>query len=190
MYQPFIELWVKKENLLSFGMVIMFCVYFFVKQINSLLNLYKDASGIWHEDRFRPLVTAASNLIMNLIMVQFWGLYGILLSTVLSMLIVGMPWLLHNLFTTVFRSGCKELLIKLLAYGAVTAVSCGICIGICCFVSFNSLILTLALRLVICTVVSNIIFFAIFFRSGEFKSTVSIVDSLTKGKIKLLGKFM
>lgn len=91
-----------------------------------------------------------------------------------------MPWLLHNLFTTVFRSGCKELLIKLLAYGAVTAVSCGICIGICCFVSFNSLILTLALRLVICTIVSNIIFFAIFFRSGEFKSTVSIVDSLTK----------
>ncbi len=190
MYQPFIELWVKKENLLSYGMVILFCVYFFVKQVNALLNLYKDASGIWHEDRFRPLVTAIANVIMNLIMVQFWGLYGILLSTVLSMLAVGMPWLLHNLFTTVFRSGCKELLIKLLIYAAVTAVSCGICIGICCFVSFNSLILTLALRLVICTVVSNIIFFAIFFRSGEFKSTVSIVDSLTKGKIKLLGKFM
>ena len=190
MYQPFIELWVKKENLLSFGMVILFCVYFFVKQVHSLLCLYKDAAGIWHEDRFRPLITAGANLVMNIIMVQFWGLYGILLSTVLSTLVIGMPWLLQNLFSTVFRSGCKELLIKLLAYGAVTAVSCGICIGICCFVSFNSLILTLALRLVICTVVSNIIFFAIFFRSGEFKSTVSIVDSLTKGKIKLLGKFM
>lgn len=190
MYQPFIELWVKKDNLLSYGMVILFCVYFFVKQINSLLNLYKDASGIWHEDRFRPLVTAAANLVMNLIMVQFWGLYGILLSTVLSMLIVGMPWLLHNLFTTVFRSGCKELLMKLLIYGGVTVVSCAICIGISHFVVFNSLILTLALRLVICTVVSNAIFFALFAKSDEFKSAVVIADSLTKGKIKLLKKFM
>ena len=190
MYQPFIELWVKKENLLSYGMVILFCVYFFVKQINSLLNLYKDASGIWHEDRFRPLVTAGANLVMNLIMVQFWGLYGILLSTVLSMLVVGMPWLLHNLFTTVFRSGCRELLKKLLIYGGVTAVSCVICIGISHFATFNSLILTLVLRLVICTVISNLIFFAVFFKSSEFKSAVVIADSLTKGKIKLLRKFM
>ena len=44
-----------KENMLSYSFVICLCIYFFVKQINSLLNLYKDAAGIWHEDRFRPL---------------------------------------------------------------------------------------------------------------------------------------
>ena len=80
------------------GVVICLVVYYYIYEINQLLNLYKDAGGIWHEDRFRPLVTAIANVSMNLIMVQFWGIYGVLLSTVLSMMFVGMPWLFHNLF--------------------------------------------------------------------------------------------
>ena len=92
------QLWAGKENMLQYNAVICIVIYFFVFEINQLLNLYKDAAGIWHEDRFRPLVTAAANLIMNLIMVQFWDIYGVLLSTVLSMCFIGMPWLLHNLF--------------------------------------------------------------------------------------------
>jgi len=44
---------------------------------------------------------------MNLITVQFWGIYGVILSTALSTIFVGMPWLLHNLFTVLFSK--KEL---------------------------------------------------------------------------------
>uniref|UniRef100_UPI00280ACE13 lipopolysaccharide biosynthesis protein n=1 Tax=uncultured Thomasclavelia sp. TaxID=3025759 RepID=UPI00280ACE13 len=84
LFQPFMELWVGKDLMLGFSAVICFCIYFYVCEINALLNLYKDAAGIWHTDRFRPLITALANLIMNLIMVKFWGIYGVILSTVLS----------------------------------------------------------------------------------------------------------
>lgn len=103
LYQPFMELWVGKDLMLSSSAVICFVVYFFVRQLNSLFNTYKDASGMWHEDRFRPLVAALTNLALNLILVQFIGLYGILISTVLAIVCVGMPWLLHNLFTVIFE---------------------------------------------------------------------------------------
>lgn len=76
LYQPFMELWVGKDLMLSSSAVICFVVYFFVRQLNSLFNTYKDASGMWHEDRFRPLVAALTNLALNLILVQFIGLYG------------------------------------------------------------------------------------------------------------------
>lgn len=33
--------------------------------------VYKDAAGIWYEDRFRPLFTALLNLILNIIMVRY-----------------------------------------------------------------------------------------------------------------------
>lgn len=99
LYQPFMKIWVGEKYELNFSVVICFCIYYFVYEINQLLNMYKDAAGIWHEDRFRPLITALSNLVMNLIMVQFIGIYGVMLSTVLSTLFVGMPWLLHNFFT-------------------------------------------------------------------------------------------
>ena len=108
LYQPFMELWVGKDLMLSFSAVICFVVYFFVRQMNSLFNMYKDASGMWHEDRFRPLVAALTNLVLNLILVQFIGIYGILISTVVAIICVGMPWLLHNLFTVIFEK--KHLL--------------------------------------------------------------------------------
>ena len=83
-YQPFMKIWVHKDELIfDYPAVICFSVYFFIVEINTLLNNYKDAAGIWHEDRFRPLVTAGVNLALNLIMVQFWGVYGVLLSTVM-----------------------------------------------------------------------------------------------------------
>lgn len=88
--------------MLDFFAVICFCIYYFVYEINQLLNTYKDVAGIWHEERFRPLVTAIVNLPLNLILVQFWRIYGVLLSTMLSMLVVGMPWLLYNLFIVLF----------------------------------------------------------------------------------------
>ena len=73
LYQPFMELWVGKDNMLSFGCVICLTSFFYIRVINQVLIVYKDASGMWHEDRFRPLCTAGVNLVMNLIMVQFWG---------------------------------------------------------------------------------------------------------------------
>ena len=117
LYQPFMELWVGKDLMLSFSAVVCFVVYFFVRQLNALLNTYKDASGMWHEDRFRPLVAALTNLGLNLVLVQYIGIYGILLSTVLAILCVGMPWLLHNLFTVIFeRNRMAGYIRKMLYY--------------------------------------------------------------------------
>lgn len=190
LYQPFMKLWVGEDNLLPYSMVITFCVYFFVKQINTLLNVYKDASGIWHKDRFRPLVTAGANLIMNLIMVQFWGLYGILFSTVLSMTFVGMPWLFRNLFTTIFHFSPKKYIIKILQYVILAVILCVVCVLLSHFITFDSLILTLILRFFVCLIIPNIVLFFIYRKTDEFKGVIQIVNSITKGKIKLLRGWM
>ena len=40
LYQPFMELWVGEDLMLSFSAVICFVVYFFIRQLNSLFNMY------------------------------------------------------------------------------------------------------------------------------------------------------
>lgn len=184
-FQPFMTLWVGKDYLLPFSAVICLVIYFYVYEINQLLNLYKDAGGIWHEDRFRPLVTAIVNLGLNLIMVQFWGIYGVLLSTVLSMVFVGMPWLFHNLFTTLFeKKDLKGYIIKIIQYTCVTIFSCVISILTCNFIN-GSLMLIIIIRLVICAVVPSISFFIFFRRKKEFKQSILLINNMTKGKLKL-----
>lgn len=190
LFQPFMELWVGTGLMFEYPAVICFSIYFFVVELNTLLNVYKDAAGIWHEDRFRPLLTAIVNLAMNLCFVQIWGIYGILLSTVLSMLIVGMPWLIKNLFTTIFEP--KHLKNYLSVLGRYVLVSIAVCV-ICCLlgnmVPLEGLLL-MGVKVIICLVVTGGAFVLCFCRSAEFIRTIGIIDSVTKGKLKLYQRFV
>lgn len=188
LFQPFMKVWVGEDLLLPFSVVICFCVYFFVYEINQLLNSYKDASGIWHEDRFRPLVTALTNLFLNLIMVQFLEIYGIILSTVLSTLIVGMPWLLHNLFTVLFdRENLIQYVMSLLQYVMITFITLVFTFMIC-----NQIVLdgwmTIFARLIICLIVPNIIYVIIYHDKIEFTGTLKLINRMTRNKLPLINK--
>lgn len=182
-YQPFMELWVGKDLMLSLSAVVCFVVYFVVRQFNALFNLYKDASGMWHEDRLRPLAAALTNLVLNLILVQFIGLYGILLSTVLAILCVGMPWLMHNLFTVIFeKKHMWPFIIKLAKYTFVVLISCVVTYFICSRFSIG-LIPTILVRGVICFIVPNMIYYLAFRNTEEFQQSLQLVDKMTKGKM-------
>lgn len=185
LYQPFMKLWVGEDLMLKYGAVICFAVYFYVMEINQLLNIYKDAGGLWHEDRFRPIVVAISNLSLNLLLVNFWGIYGVLLSTVVTALFVGMPWLLHNLFTVLFeKKHLKGYLYKTLSYGLFSFIACGISVSICHFIPLSG-VLQLIVNLLVSIIIPNTIFFFAYKNRDEFKSSLALVDSLTKNKLKL-----
>lgn len=179
LYQPFMIIWIGKENIFSFGAVICFCVYYFVYEINQLLNMYKDAGGMWHEDRFRPLVTAGCNLLLNLLLVNYIGIYGVLASTVVSTLFVGMPWLLHNLFTVMFDSGCKEYILRLAYYSVVTIIVSAISYKIVDFVMLDGII-GFIVKLIVCVCISCILFFLFYFKMSEFKEVKQMVMKLVK----------
>lgn len=186
LYQPFIAVWVGEDLQLEYSVVVCICIYFFVYEINHLLNVYKDASGIWHKDRYRPLVTALSNLAMNLVMVQFWGLYGVVLSTVISMSIIGMPWLIHNLFTVLFKKKDLPGYLKLLfLFVGVGAIICAVTAIVCNFITFNSNIVTIIVRGAVCVVVSNVLFIGIFRKNKKFGESIVLIEKMLKGKVPL-----
>lgn len=182
-YQPFMELWVGKDLMLSLSAVVCFVIYFFVRQFNALFNLYKDASGMWHEDRLRPLAAALTNLVLNLVFVQFIGIYGILLSTVLAILCVGMPWLMHNLFTIIFeKKHMWHFIGRLAKYTFVVFISCVVTYFIC--LRFNlGVIPAILVRGVICLIVPNLIYYLVFKKTKEFQQSLQLVDKMTKGKM-------
>lgn len=185
-YQPFMRIWIQKDNLMfAYPAVVCFSVYFFIVEINTLLNSYKDAAGIWHEDRFRPLVTAIANLTLNLIMVQFWGVYGILISTIISMVLVGMPWLLINLFTTIFeRKMMKGYLKKLLIYTLATFAVAVISTLICRVLDFQG-ITAILVNAVICGTVTGVIFILLFRKSDEFRRSLDLLKRIFGSRINL-----
>lgn len=180
MFQPFMKIWMGEENMLNMSAVVCFCLYFVVYEINAVLNLFKDAAGIWHQDRFRPLVVSMVNLALNLITVKYWGIYGVLMSTVVSMAVIGIPWILNNLFDNLYDKGKKRLFIKTMGIyvvqiGVISMISYFVC-GIVTIAGVGGLII----RAVVCIVVSNSIFIVCNMRKREFKYTKQLFRKVLK----------
>jgi len=185
MYQPFMEIWVGRELMLGFGEVICFALYFFQFALYRLLNVYKDAAGLWHEDRFRPLVTAMVNLGLNLFWVRHLGVFGVIFSTIVAQLCVAYPWLLRNLFTLFFerkllKSFCKTV------FGCVGAtVAAGGIVSLIC----NDIALSPWPKLMVCALISvlvpNVLYFVLFRKSEHFRQSMRFADRITKGKLSL-----
>ncbi len=185
LYQPFMKLWIGEENILPISCVACFVSYFFIRCINQLFVVYKDAAGMWHEDRYRPLATALTNLAMNLIMVQFIGIYGVLLSTVISTLIVGMPWILKNLFSVIFQIDMKDFVKRLVYYVAVSIVGIIVTCLICTLIPLDG-IPAIVVRLCVCIITSNSIYVIAYRNLMEFKGALGLIDRIVGTKIKLV----
>ena len=181
LFQPFMKIWVGEKYMLSMPMVICMCCYFFLHEINRLINTYKDAAGMWHEDRWRPLVVSITNLGLNLIMVQYIGLFGILLSTVISMLFVGMPWLLYNLFTVIFHRNAVEFILRTIWYVVITVISCVIFYWICSYITIGGVI-GFIIKGIVVFAGANAVFLVSTFKLQEFTQTKEMALKIVKRK--------
>lgn len=177
LYQPFMKLWVGEANMLDDSFVILFAFYFFIYEITNIWATYKDAGGIWHKDRYRPICVTLVNLVLNLILVQFIGLYGVLLSTVISYIFVGMPWMLHNIFTNIFTISIKKYICKVSYYSFATVVVCIVCSSVCNLLPFTGFV-NLIIRALIVVFLGNIIFLLFYFRLKEFKQISNIFKNI------------
>ena len=181
LYQPFMEWWVGKEFLVNLDTVILLCLYFFIYEENKVLCTYKDAAGIWHSDRFRPLIIAIVNLILDFTLVNIIGIAGVLLATVISIGLIGFPWLLIICFKEIFKTSPKEYLMDIFEYVVVTIIISLITYNITKFLTGITIIL-LILRAIIVLVISIFIIF-IFFRKKEvFADSLELVKRILKLK--------
>ena len=177
LYQPFMKLWMGENLLLPFSLVVLLCVYFWIYEYIMMASVYKDAGGIWHQDRFRPLISGVLNLGFNLFTVKFIGLYGIVLSTIVSMAIVSAPWITTNIFKLIFKRNPIKYVSKL-CYYAFSAV-------VASFLSYNAVNLIsvdgwigLILKALVCVIISSVIMLLLFFKMDEFAGAVSLVKRM------------
>lgn len=181
LYQPFVKLWVGESLMLDFGVVVGLSIYNYIWQINTLFNTFKDAGGIWHEDRFRPLITAITNLFLNLLMVQFCGIYGVLLSTILSIVFVGMPWITHNLFSILFKRRAGMFVKKIILWTIIQIVNIGISFVLTHLVQGEGFF-SIIIKGILIVVVYNVNNYIVFHKTEEFEFFKRVLKKLY-GKI-------
>ena len=180
LYHPFMELWVGKDMMLSFGMVILFCVYFYTSNIWRVVIIYKDAAGIWREDMIRVYLGSALNLALNIGTIRYIGLYGVIGSSVASNILV-VSWMGYILYKSVFQESSKEFYVTLLKDMFIAIIVC-VCsyelCKICNLIDYK--LLALFLKGFMCVVLSNAIMYFLYRRNPVYKNSVEWIKSKLK----------
>lgn len=171
------RIWVGNEFMLDYSFVILFCILFYCLELAMVWATVKDAAGMWHTDRFRPLIGAGVNLIMNIILVQKIGLYGIILSTVISYVLISMPWLIHNLFKYLYKGSIVAYLKDLITYILVAILSTSITIAACNIVTIEGL-MELLIKGVLCIAIPIVIEILAYRKKAEFFETMILVRKM------------
>ena len=87
MINPFMEIWIGDQYLLSRLTVLVLCINFYIFGSQNSLASFRNAYGLFWEGKVRPLVMTLLNLVMSLSLVGSLGLAGILIGTIISRLL-------------------------------------------------------------------------------------------------------
>lgn len=161
LFQDFIVVWVGESFLLDYNLVILLGIYFYVWKYLDIILLFQDVSGIWDKNRIIPYMEAIVNLVLNIVLVQFIGLYGIVLSTLASMLLVFI-FISKSVFKNVFGMQKSDalFLIKIILVSFISIVG-AILFNKMITEYINNLIARMAVNFLFSFVITNS-FFAIF----------------------------
>ncbi len=84
----FITLWLGSQFLLPIGVLVAISLNLYMMLMRSSVNSFKEAGGIFHEDRFVPVIESIANLIFSIAFLKVFGLAGVFLGTACSTLIL------------------------------------------------------------------------------------------------------
>lgn len=181
LYQPFISLWVGADMLLDDGIILLLCVYFYTTRLMSPGNMFESIGGMWLQDKYRPLMEGLFNLGLNLILVQTIGLYGILLSTILSMGLLSIPWLYRNVVGNLFKKSIACYLGELLLYAISTTAICAVSYFVCIIIpSSASLVMVLLIRALVSVVIPLSLLCLLYHKRESWKWMVNNIFRLVR----------
>ena len=172
LYQPFMYIWVGSDLMFPYPIVIAFCIYFYALEIGVIRGVYSDAAGLWWENRYRAIAESVTNIILNYIFVLKFGVMGIIVATLISLLIINFGFGSQIVFKYYFKNGkLMEYFALHLLYAGVTAVICVITYIGCGFIATNG-IFGFVEKVVVCLILPNIFYVLIYHSTAIYQQSM------------------
>ncbi len=176
-YQDFILLWVGEYYLYSAGIMYLFVMYFYIHTIRRTIIMFRDAAGMWRDNMFQPIVSALVNLLLNIFLVRYIGVYGIIISSIFSMIVIDIPWESFAFCKKMLDTSLTRYVINLLKYSVFTLLISAICVLSCKHISLIG-IKGIAVKAVFSFMGAALLFFVFSYSDESCKYYRSLMKSL------------
>lgn len=183
--KPFIEIWLGEDFILINNIIFFLMIQLYLEIFGYTIGSFKTAAGIFHEDRWVPIIQSIVNIIFSIILGKYFGLIGVVWGTILSYLLLHLysypVFVYAPLFKDKKRKYFKEIfkyfLLFLITFFITTVISNNIIIT-------NSKLLNTIIAIITCIIVPNSITFIIFHKTQEFEYYKNIICKKLENLIK------
>jgi len=185
LYQKFMYIWIGEDLMLGMREVILFCIYFYLMMMVYIRSVYDDASGIWWESKEISIFESVTNIVLNFILGKHFGICGIIFATIVSILIWDFSIKSRYLFKIKFFDYKVTEFYKAQLSWALIAAIISICSYYCSNLIFpgNGFIPFFG-TILICMVVSNILYFVIFRKSKYWGNSMQLLQRSLNSMIR------
>lgn len=171
---------------LSIKIPIIMAVNFYTVGMMNAVWTYKHTLGLFHYGRLLQIITGILNIVFSVVLGSEFGLFGILFATLLSRALTNLWYDPYAVFVHGFGKSPIQYLKQYIKYLIVLFIDAGICKITFSFIKANLLVRVIS-EIFLCSVVVNIVFIIVFYRTPEFskfKAVVKNVIYILKNKIR------
>ena len=167
--EPVITVWIGEQYLLSFATLVVLCINFYFVGMKKVFTVFKEAAGIFYEDRFTTIIEAVINIAISIILVQFLGMPGVFLGTIISALVQYLYTYPVLVYKKLFHKEYGSYLIQQVKFLILFLLTFVITIYCISLVSITNIWTKMLIRLIIVMVIPNTVYFIIFRKSESFQ---------------------
>lgn len=180
LYQPFMSLWAGEENLLPTYIMFLFPLYFYILKMGDIRSIYSDGAGLFWEDRWRNILETIANIILNYMLGKYWGVFGIVLATIITVLFVGFMGSTIITFKYYFGNGMKTFLKNQLILLICSTIICMSTYVVCEKIIFESMYMSIVFRIGICLTLAPFLYWLIFHKTHKYKDAIMFLKKAIK----------
>lgn len=165
---PFVSIWLGNQMIVGNSIILLIIVDYYFKGHRIVINNFKLAAGIFDEDKYIAIIMAVVNLIVSVYLIQYIGLAGVYVGTLVSGLISNFtkPFIVYK---KLFHKNVSEYYIDGIKF-LFTVVMSQLVVSLLIGIFLNNMnIFSLILMMLIVGIVPNVIFYVIFRRREEYK---------------------
>lgn len=187
--EPFIKIWIGEEFILPFGVLIVLVINFYIQGMRKTSNTFKEAAGIFYEDRYVPIIESAINIVASVVLVKVMGLAGIFLGTIISTVVLFFYSYPKFVYKPLFNRNYIQYIKDYIPYTIVAITSVVITFIVTSTINTNNNIIHIIINTIIVIIIPNIIHIMIFYNSEEFQYyKMLLITNLLKNKKNRMAK--
>lgn len=165
--EPLIKLWLGERFVVGTFVFALLVIDFYVHSMYQPAYAMFGAAGKFKDDKYITLTSAVMNIVISIVMVNFIGLSGVIVGTLVTDLYI---WSVrtYQMVKKYFYQSLTEYTRRMFFYTFSVTVGFVMSYAICRLIHVNDLILELVLKLVVCMIVPNAVNILFTIKSNEF----------------------